>query len=196
VDGVISRANLIEPYDFPVARSPMVLQRDLFFATRHLVPRNSLLLFVFPFSFDVWFFCLLTFAAGILAALMLAYYHGDDWSVEVLFMTATWTGETYLEKSIHLSHSLSRDVFIVFWVPSLAFLTMFYTSNLRASLFKPIREKPVDTVQDILDNNMAVALMEHTHIYNYMKTDAKPLIQKLFQKVNLIVACFFCILAK
>ncbi len=63
--------------------------------------------------------------------------------------------------------SWSAGRFLIFvWMVLSLFLIMFYTSNLRASLMIIDYEKPLDTLQDIVDNGKRVYIPEG---YSYLR---------------------------
>jgi len=186
LDAIISRNSFAFQYGFPVERSPTISQSEFFFVSRYPKPINSHFLYINPFSREVWTFCLLALLAGLFTTALLSWAFGDSLSMEILFLVATLTNETYLERNLKLhSYFSARNAFVITWLPALTLLTMAYCSNLRASLLKVEFEPPIDTFEDILNNNITAFFLSGGGPFEQlMKTSPREVVRRTYYEVS------------
>ena len=68
------------------------------------------------------------------------------------------------------------------WLIATTFLTLCYLSVLLSNLTKMEYEKPVDFIQDVLDNDYKFLVPGGTHILEALKKDPRPKIKIAMQK--------------
>ena len=78
----------------------------------------------------------------------------------------------------HTSGSKARLVLVLKWMLVGCLLTMSYKAVLRARLISTQYEKPIDTLDDVLESKMPVRFPGDTGMTNMLKTDPREIVRQ------------------
>ncbi len=142
--------------------SPPLAWSEVIFLSRAPLPVTSLGNITDPFTVTVWLVVIITlFSLSLYLLLAHQVYVSENLRHENLAVQEEAKGNFFIFTFCKISEpeplpwfrkwSAGKMAVLIWMVFSLA-MTMFYTSNLRAHLIAIKYEKPIDTLQDILDN--------------------------------------------
>jgi len=166
--------------------SPIVHQREFFITTGHPKPAQSHLALLRPFDRYVWSFLIITMAIfTFLFPLVFENELENDLLSSLMVVMSIFVSES-VSRHMTLSCMVSRQIMLLFWLPTALLLCMAYQSNLLASLVYVQYEKPLETFEDILLADLDIHMFTGSQVQNIIKASANPSIQKLEEKVRIL----------
>ncbi|TRY80814.1 hypothetical protein TCAL_09276 [Tigriopus californicus] len=132
-----------------------------------------------PFPVLVWIFSLVSIALVWATLVWGSWLYNPNLNLSgVVFQ---WLFATLFLQSFPWRFNVFKatKVLIPLWLIFILFLDFFYESNLRAHLIAIEYDKPVDTVQDLLDRGMALYLPRFTGFVGNFKSSTNPAYREL-----------------
>ncbi len=176
---------LIHPAWIPGAEvSTATCRRKFFFATGYPNRKSRYQTIVDVFNWQVWAASLASALAMLVAMLVTHKALTSVFDGYKVFskVTGIMINEGLPDRLVTLNTYRSLSLLIMTWIPCACLLSMAYQSNLLSSLVKVQLEKPIDTFQQILDNDITVYYRQNTGVSILLSGNPIPIIQKAYKK--------------
>lgn len=166
---------------------PVMHDRYLYFKTKKPGQASRLLTIVEPFNWQVWSAVAASICLAYLALVLVGRFSARKsekdyfliWSIALGVMINEGVPDRLLKISGKDYH---RQILLFFWIPMACLIGMAYQSDLRAALIKTDFEKPVDSYQDVLDQNLILLVAKNTVVAWWLSNSPIDVVEEAFLK--------------
>lgn len=175
--------HLKAPYIFPV------YQRNLYFKTIKLRPIKNFATIYKPFQGWVWFSILMCIFCITVVFIIFDFFFSQSRNVSLFkalcFAFVPMINESLPHNFFKFKSKTARKqklLILFLWLPMGIILSYAYRSNLLAMLVKISYEKPINTLEDVVDSKLPVNLYSNTWPDELFKSSVNPIMKQIYDE--------------